>query len=385
MFNKLKKALSYINLFNYYQNKVIVKYLNKEVFLMLLAVILVLFLVLVGNQFINFLKKAYETGIPPEDLLPLISLKVIRDFVPLLPLALFLAIIIAVGRLYRDSEAIVLNTAGLNEKHFMLLIQPIVIAVIIIVSILALIIMPWSKLQSTIILEKIKNSSQLSLVTAGKFHEFNNSKMVFYAGEVSDDRLKMKDVFINTKGNEDIVIIAKRAEQKIDEKTANIYLHLQEGKRYHNFPNSGSKKIINFNSYNVLIHNQRKVNREKIEYNIRAIPSIDLIFSDKNNEKAELQWRISQPLSAFLLSLIAILFSKSSPRQGSGMGLFLGLLIYILYNNLLIIAKSSLEKSEIPAYIGLWWVHLLMVVFIYFLYNNRQKNYLDKLKFFHKT
>ena len=64
-------------------------------------------------------------------------------------------------------------------------------------------------------------------------------------------------------------------------------------------------------------------------------------------------------------------------------------MVFILYNNALLVAKSNLEQGSVHPIVGLWWVHLLMVliIFIFYLYRHRKFGYyLDKIadRFFSK-
>jgi lipopolysaccharide export system permease protein len=76
-------------------------------------------------------------------------------------------------------------------------------------------------------------------------------------------------------------------------------------------------------------------------------------------DRAELQWRISIPLQALVLALLAIPLSQSSPREGRYGRVGAGLLIYITYANLLAIARVWVERNAVEEWIGMWWVHAL--------------------------
>ncbi len=79
---------------------------------------------------------------------------------------------------------------------------------------------------------------------------------------------------------------------------------------------------------------------------------------------AELHWRLAVPISTILLALLAVPLSKSSPRRGRYAGLFAGIVLYVVFNNLLTVGRSALSKGEVPPELGLWWVHLLTVALL---------------------
>jgi lipopolysaccharide export system permease protein len=92
------------------QNSILAKYLIRNVLIITAAVFIVLGLVIFGNQLVSVIKESLEKGIPIADLLPLVGFKMIRDVPLILSLSLFLAIILAISKSYKDSEAVVMNS-----------------------------------------------------------------------------------------------------------------------------------------------------------------------------------------------------------------------------------------------------------------------------------
>ena len=88
-----------------------------------------------------------------------------------------------------------------------------------------------------------------------------------------------------------------------------------------------------------------------------------LVASTDPELVAELHWRIGVPMATLILALIAVPLSRSQPRQGRYGRLAIGLLVFIIYFNLLSAGKAWLEQSAVPGYVGLWWVHALMLSF----------------------
>ena len=100
---------------------------------------------------------------------------------------------------------------------------------------------------------------------------------------------------------------------------------------------------------------------------------------------AEFQWRLSQPIIILILSVFGVFLGKTSPRGGKGVNLLIGIVLFMFYNNVLLVAKSAAEQGQISVTIGLWGVHLLVVVLLFLLYQLRQgkiTNYLYKLLIF---
>ncbi len=89
--------------------------------------------------------------------------------------------------------------------------------------------------------------------------------------------------------------------------------------------------------------------------------TLDLMKSRSSDKIAELQWRISVPLTTLILGILAVPLSRSQPRQGRYGRLAVGLLVFIIYFNLLSAGKAWVEQETVPAAVGLWWVHAIML------------------------
>ena len=69
--------------------------------------------------------------------------------------------------------------------------------------------------------------------------------------------------------------------------------------------------------------------------------------------------RIAAPVSVFVLGLLAVPLSYLAPRQGRYGKLVLGIVLYLVYSNLLGLGQAWIAKGRVPSVVGLWWVHLL--------------------------
>jgi lipopolysaccharide export system permease protein len=75
-----------------------------------------------------------------------------------------------------------------------------------------------------------------------------------------------------------------------------------------------------------------------------------------------LNWRLGVPLSTLILAILAVPLSRSQPRQGRYGRIAVGLLVFIIYFNLLSAGKAWLEQGTVPTVFGMWWVHALMLM-----------------------
>ncbi len=94
--------------------RIVDRYIAKETALTVGAVTGVLMLILLSNRFAVLLGDAAAGRLPRDTVFTLLGLASINYFIVVLPVALFLAVMLALGRLYRDSEMTTLMACGVG-------------------------------------------------------------------------------------------------------------------------------------------------------------------------------------------------------------------------------------------------------------------------------
>ena len=373
-----------------YQNTIISRYILRNLIVFFLAITFIIGLIVFGNQFVLTTQESLSFGIPIKELMPLVGFNMLRDIPIILTLSLFLSIIITISQLYKNSEAVVMNSIGLGDRDFINLIKPIVFVSFIIVFYLTIFAVPWAKQQKRIAEDVTVNASEFSFITEGKFESFKNGEIVFYASEsnITDTvgEQNMEEIFIYAldKGKP-VIVLASEANKYTNAETESIYLRLKNGIRYEGLPGNENINILNFEKYDLEIVSgdiQKSISNFS---EIEEKNSIDLLREGGVKANAEIQWRISQPISVLILSIFGIFLGKSSPRTGKGINLIIGIVVFMLYNNALLVAKSSIESSQLSPIIGMWGIHLSLLLILIIFYQFRQGKiayFLDKITFF---
>jgi len=376
-------------IFNF-QNTVISKYLLRSVIIHFFAIFFVVGLLVFGNQFVLTVQESLDHGVPFIDLMPLIGFNMLRDIPIILTLSLFLAIIITISQLYKNSEAIVLNSIGVGDVDFIRLIQPLVVFSFIIIFCLTIFSVPWAKQQKSYAENETVNASEFSFITEGKFESFKDGDIVFYASESStkdySGEQNMEEIFIySSYDNIPIIVLASEATKYFDSESKSIYLRLKDGIRYEGLPSNKNINVLNFDQYDLEIVSGDVQKSISTFSEIEEKTSIDLLKQGGLLANAEMQWRISLPISILILSVFGVFLGRTSQRSGNGINLLVGVLIFMLYNNGLLVAKSSIESGQLNPIIGLWSVHLLLIITLIIFYQFREgkvTHFIDKISFF---
>jgi lipopolysaccharide export system permease protein len=360
-----------------YPNTIISKYLLKSLIVFFVAIFFIIGLIIFGNQFVLTVQESVEHGIPIQELMPIIGFNMLRDLPVILSLSFFLSIIISISQLYKSSEAVVMNSIGMGDKNFIHLIQPAVLSLFLFVFFLTIYAVPWAKQQKGIAEDETVNASEFSFISEGKFESFKNGEIVFYASESSlldiNGEQNMEEVFIYVSNKDSpIVVLASEATKYTDSKNESIYLRLKDGVRYEGLPGNQNVNILEFEKYDLEIVSGEVQKSLSNFTEIEEKTSIDLLLEGGLLANAEMQWRLSQPISILILSIIGVLLGKTSPRTGKGVNLLFGVIIFMLYNNTLLVAKNSIENGQLNPFIGLWSIHILLILAVLIFYQFRQ-------------
>ena len=378
-----------LKIFNY-QNTIISRYLLRNLIVFFLAITFIIGLIVFGNQFVLTTQESLSYGIPIKELMPLVGFNMLRDIPIILTLSLFLSIIITISQLYKNSEAVVMNSIGLGDRDFINLIKPIVFFTFIVVFYLTIFAVPWAKQQKSYAEDETVNASEFSFITEGKFESFKNGEIVFYASESKTTdtvgEQNMEEIFIYALNRgKPVIVLASEAKKYTNAKSESIYLRLKNGIRYEGLPGNENINILNFEKYDLEIVSGDIQKSISSFSEIEEKNTIDLLREGGVKANAEIQWRISQPISVLILSIFGVFLGKSSPRTGKGINLIVGVVLFMLYNNALLVAKSAIESGQLSSIIGMWGVHLLLLLILIIFYQFRQGKiayFLDKITFF---
>ncbi len=319
------------------------------------AVVLgVLFLILLSNQLADVLGDAAAGSLPREAVFPILGLTSLSYVTMLAPIGLFIGIMLALARLSRDSEMAALGACGVGPGR---LLRPIGLLTVLLagaMSWLALVETPAASQRIEQIKLDAREALRISAIEPGKFASPDSGDTVVYAREVDGEQLR--GVFAQQHVDDDrvVAIVAERGKRVQDPGTALLSFVLYNGTRYEGVPGAANFWVLRFGEHGIPLRIERD---DDYEPPIETTQTAALLRSNDPRDAAELQWRISSPLSLLVLGLLAVPLSRSSPREGRYSRVGLGLLLYIIYANMLSIARVWLERGVVPEWIGLWWVH----------------------------
>lgn len=334
------------------------KYLIKEIITSLLGVATVLLLILISGQLVSLYTQAASGTMPVDTILIILGLKSLSNMTIVLPLAFYLAVLLAFSRLYRDNEMAVLAACGISQFRLLRPVLRITLFFALAIGGLTLYISPWSQDKSRHLIQQSESKTDIRAIGAGRFRETPGGEGVIYIEETKEGSDQLQNVFIQqSKDKSSSIISSSSGYQTTDEKTGIRFLVLENGYRYDGQPGEGEYVVTRFRQHGIRLTDQELLSANRRH---KELSTPELWKSWKNYDVAEFQWRISTILLCIILAILALPLSKTSARQGRYTKVGLALLIYIIYTNLLNASRVWIERGEIPYAIGLWWVHLIM-------------------------
>jgi lipopolysaccharide export system permease protein len=331
------------------------RYLLREVAWTFIAVTGVLLVVLMSNQFARVLGQAAQNDFAGPLVLTLLGLTTLQQLTLLVPIGLFLGIVLALGRLYHESEMTAMTACGVGPLR---IYKPIVLLSLVVAALLAVLsfrIVPaaWQKSQDLRI--AALRAAQFGALEPGRFRSFAGGDAVFYAERIGEQG-ELYDVFVQRNVGDKIEIaMAERAVQRGAGQAEQLFI-LYDGRRYEGVPGAADWRIVEFREHGIPVQlpDTKKVkNREEM----KSTPA--LLGSDVPRDRAELAWRTAVPIMALALMVLAVPIARLRPRQGRFTRVGLAVLAYFLYSNLLAAARVWIEKDAPAGQFGLWWVHLV--------------------------
>ena len=348
---------------------IITRYLTREVLNALLFITTILLLAFLCQQVVRYLNYAAVGKIPTNILFQLVSFEVPYLLALLLPLGLYFGILLAYGRLSAQYEMAILQMYGFGNRRLMRLTFSLALAVTALVLVLMLWVNPFVSAKR----QQVMESSEMTLhlietLIPGRFQVSADGNRVMYVEKLSRDRQRAENVFL-AQGKELadeerhawMLVVAKQGYQT-NSTSRDQFFVTTDGYRYEGIPGQNDYTITQYGKYTVRMPlGEMHATHQEDE----SLSTLQL-WEDYANPKraAELQWRFSIAISTFLLAMLAIPLLMLRPQQSSYLALLPAVLIYIIYINLLFVARRWIEGGVISITLGMWWVHGLALVFI---------------------
>lgn len=340
-------------------------YLFREFAQSTFAALVVLMIVSLGGVFADVLGDIARGRVPAGLMLSQLGLMVLNYLPLILPLGLMLGLLLAVGRLYRDSEMPVLVATGVGPVRLLRPLMLLVLPVVAFIGACSLWLGPWANDYSQRMVAEGNRSLLLAGLEAGRFVELPGGGGVVYVGAMSGEGSGLGRVFVYRQDEERMDVTTARTGHLTVE-GAERYLDLGQGFRVEG-PLDGT---LDFRMMRYARNELRLPDAETrpADENPEYDSTLELLGDPRPEARAQLHARIAPPLLALAFALMAVPLARSPPRQARYGRIALGFLAYVVGMNFMLLGTKWLADGKIPVQLGLWWLVLPLLAFGAFLY-----------------
>jgi lipopolysaccharide export system permease protein len=332
------------------------------------GVFLVLLGITLASQFIRYLGQAAAGTLAVDAVAAMLSFSALGYFPVLLSLTLFISVLMTLSRSYRDSEMIVWFTSGISLYGCIRPVLVFSLPLVFTIAMLSLLLSPWSVRLAEEYRVQLNARDELSSVAPGVFRESRRADRVFFVEQLEGEGELVGNVFVRSQQHQrEGVMVARRGYQEVAA-NGDRFLVLLDGRRYEGTPGSAEFRITHFARYAV------RIEPHEAKRGLPSVKSLDthvLLQMQTPPALGEIAWRVGLPISALILSLLAIPLSFANPRSGRSLNLVLALLVYVLYSNCMSVAQAWVVQGRIGLLAGIVGLHLLMVLLLAGLFYRR--------------
>ena len=338
--------------------------LRRELSQLAIGIFAVLFAIMLATQLVRLLNDAVGGRIAPEAVAALLGFSALQYLPTLLALTLFSTILVCLSRQYRDSEMVIWFASGNSLFSWTLPILRFALPVVLVIASLTFFFTPWGIGKGIEYREKANSRSNATHISPGVFRETSGSNRVVFVEAMDESNGGVSGVFIREIENGRLMLVTAGQGRKQTMQNGDRFLVLDQGRRYEMVPGASDLRVVEFASYAARIELKEHYQQAP---SVRQTPTFELFKATDRWSRAELVWRIGLPLSALMLSLLAIPLSYVNPRGGRSWGVVFALLTFMIYNNIQSVLQSLVQQEKLAAQVGFFAAHVVAFLLFFLL------------------
>jgi lipopolysaccharide export system permease protein len=269
-----------------------------------------------------------------------------------------------------ESEMVVLFACGVSQRQLLMITLAPAALIALLVAVFTFWLGPIGSERYAKIIDEQRNRSEFDVLNAGRFQTIGQGQAVTYVKEIVDNHKRLNDVFIardSGRQSSPTVLLARHGEQLEHEEFSQRYLVLRDGYQYEGQPGTADFRITHFASYGQYM--PPVVLSGDYSNATDAKSTMDLLSANERELRTALQWRIALPIMVFVITLLAVPFSKTNPRQGRYLKMLPAILVFVFYFVFLSTVRGLMEQGKWPILPGFWAVHGAFLVLGWLLFN----------------
>lgn len=340
----------------------ILRYLTRDILQHTAAVSVVILLIVVSGQFVRLLGDVAEGDLAVGFLLSILTLSIPNYLELILPMAFLIGAMLALGRLYMDSEMVILSGSGLGPLELAKAVSVSGFVIAACSAVLAFGITPWSRDQALQLMADATDEQGLAAFVAGRFQRRAGGFDTVYAKSIDNDQGNLLGLFLAQKSsdfeNGGITITYAESGQIVrDSSTGGRYLELSNGRRYHGVPGDLDYRVTEFEVLGERLPDAELSEQRFGDKLLDAMSSAELFQADAPGARATLHWRFSLVWMPISLALLALGLARTDKRRGRYIMMLPAVVFYLVYLVGVSSLRTQVAAGDLSA-LALWSLHL---------------------------
>jgi lipopolysaccharide export system permease protein len=307
------------------------------------ATLVVILTIVITMMLIRVLGLAANGNVAPQDVVLLLGFTALKHVPTMMALSLFIAVVVSLGRMYRDSEMAIWFASGIGLGRFVRPVLGMAWPVLAVIGALLLLVWPWGNRSSAELRDRYEQRSDLSRVAPGVFQTSRDGSRVFFVDSASQQGVEGHNVFVLARQGALESVTSARSGRVVSE-GADRLLRLEHGQRNEANGSDATHTLASFAQYEVLVGETAVRSAEADTPS--ALDTLDLIRRPEPRNLGELVWRIGLLLASGNLLLLGIGLAATQPRRASNWNLLFSLLAFIAYFNLINLSQAWVASGR---------------------------------------
>lgn len=305
----------------------------------------------------RYLTEAANGTLALQIVFDVVCYKILIALEMLLPVGLYVAVAVALGQLYSDSEITAIQASGASPWRLYKAVLVLAIPLALFVTLISMYGRPWAYANIYQLEQQSQSVLDVSHLQANKFNVNGSGRMIL-ATRIDPTSNHLTDALIYSRSANNTSLYRAHSVEVIDPSPSNPSVILKSGTAYVLERKGTDDNMQNYNNFKIAL----KPLVESIEVKRKSASLAALSRSTDPADRAELQWRESRGISTLLMVLLAIPLSRIKPRQGRYTTLFPLTLLFaaIFYGGN--ICRTLVANGSIPITPGVWSVPILMSI-----------------------
>jgi len=332
---------------------IIGRYLLREILGPFAVVLIVLCVLFMSYGAAGFLSDAVNGLLPTSMIVQVIGLRTLIALEMLIPISLYLSVVMALGRLYVDSEMTALFALGWTSARVMGIVFCVSLCTAVIVAGLSLVARPWAYARSHELASVAEASLNSNNMQPGTFYVTGKGERTIYIERREGPAAPAGGVFVQLRLREGGTrVIYALSIGQLPPVDGSPRFHLSGAHVYDiDVDGSAGEVVLNADDLNL---NLVSPSVRAPDYSAVAASTTHLRSSESAPDIAEFQWRQSTGVTTLLLGMLGVPLSRAHPRQHRNTKVGIAILIYAGYYLLYESARTWVQIGVLAPFPGLW-------------------------------